>query len=75
MATKLGRRVSYLKGILSKQSLYSLISWFLRKPDKLKPLYLNYNSVYGHKLGRMLTHLDRPIKLFDSLTPQPHETT
>ena len=49
MATKLGRIVAYLKGLLPKITQPFGLVVFARSRDKLKPLYLHYYSAYDHQ--------------------------
>ena len=69
MAKKLGRIVTYLKGLLAIKSFNTLITFLARSRDK-KNYYIPTTRVpMGTKLGRMITYLTGllPIKSNDPL--------
>ena len=47
MATKLGRMVAYLEGLLTIKSHNALITGPVKLRDKRKSLYLYHQSAYG----------------------------
>ena len=49
MATKLDRILTYCEGLLGTKSHDSLITRFGKSSDKLKPLYLHYQDVFGQQ--------------------------
>ena len=46
--TKLGKKVTYLEGLLPNKSHEPWSHVLTRSRDKLKQLYLHYHKVYGH---------------------------
>ena len=48
-ATKLGRMVTYLNELLLLMSHYLFSCGLTRSCDKLKPLYLHFQSPYDHQ--------------------------
>ena len=58
MATKLGRMVTYLDGLLSIKSHNFRSHGLVRSRDKLKSFYLNTTVPMATKLGRPVIYLD-----------------
>ena len=52
MATKLGRMVTYLDGLLLIKACDPISPDLARSNDKLKLLYLQRHSAYGHQTGQ-----------------------
>ena len=52
MATKLGRMVTYLDGLLPMKSHDPLITWSCEITGSRKPLYFHNHSAYGHQTWR-----------------------
>ena len=66
-ATKLGRLVTYLEGILLKKSPKFCITCLVASRGKVKYLYFHYDNFNGHQVGSVLTYLEGllPIKSLD----------
>ena len=86
MATKLGRMVAYLDGLLSIKSHNLWSHGFVRSRDKLKSFYLQYYSVYGHQTWQAgnlprwdtahnVTWLFHHVVLWDHVTTWKHIST
>ena len=74
MGTKLGRMVTYLKGLLTIKPHNSLITSYKPIRDKRKS-YLYYQSAYGTKLNRMVIYFERLLTIrIDHVVSQDHVT-
>ena len=49
MATKLGRMITYLDGLLATEAHDPFITWSCEITWQNKPLFLQYHSAYGHQ--------------------------
>ena len=63
MATKRGRMITYLDGLLPIKSLDSLITWSCEITWETKSIILNTTVLMVTKLGRMVTYLQGLLTL------------
>ena len=49
MATRLGRAITYIGGLLPIKLFDPAITWSCETRNNLKSLYLHYHSAFGHQ--------------------------